>query len=113
MTFEHFRELTNLMITHHKNMSAIHDLGVDLYGAFEENELLINRLWERILTEYGLDWFTWFMYEKNYIEDGIGRPDLTATDQGTPICEDLKGLYEYLVKNNYFKIPIEDAKTGN
>lgn len=113
MTFEHFEELTQLMREHNKNLSAAHTIGIDLYDICEPQEKLVNSLWNIILTDYGLDWFNWFMYEKNYIQDGVGRPDLTAHDGDTPICEDLKGLYEYLVKNNYFKIPVEDAKTGN
>jgi hypothetical protein len=44
------------------------------------------------------------MYEKNYIEDGIGRADLTASNDGQPICENLEGLYKYLTESNYFKI---------
>ena len=113
MTFEIFKDLTNLMVKHSKQMSAAHKLGIDLYDVCEYQERLVNALWDKILTDYGLDWFNWFMYEKNYIKDGIGRADLTAHDGDVEICKDLKGLYEYLVKNNYFKIPVEDAKSGN
>lgn len=113
MTFEHFKELTDLMVEKSKKMSSAHDLGVDLYELNETSEDLINKLWSLILTEHGLDWFNWFMYEKNYIHDGVGRSDLTAHSGETPICEDLKGLYEYLVESNYFKISIDDAKNRN
>ena len=113
MTFEHFKELTDLMVKAQKNKRAAYNLGVDLYEICEPEEMLINSLWDKILTDHGLDWFNWFMYEKAYINDGIGRPSISANDDGKPICEDLKGLYEYLVKNNNFKIPIEDAKSGN
>jgi hypothetical protein len=113
MTFAHFKELTDLMVKHWKNMRAIYDLGISLYDICEPQEVLVSSLWDQILTSDGLEWFNWFMYDKNYIHDGIGRADLTASDEGKPICEDLNGLYEYLVENNYFKIPIEDAKSGN
>ena len=48
------------------------------------------------------------MYEKNYIQDSIGNPEMQAyskTDNGeeVEICKDLEGLYEYLKENNYFK----------
>jgi hypothetical protein len=47
----------------------------------------------------------WFLYEKDYIEDGIGRKELEAwDDDGAEICQNLKGLYDYLTKNNYFKV---------
>ena len=110
MTFEHFKELTDLMVAQTKKNRAAYDAGIDLYEYAEFYESLMHRLWSCLLTDYGLDWFDWFMYEKNYIDDGIGRPDLTANDNDTPICEDLRGLYEYLVKNNYFKVPITDAQ---
>jgi hypothetical protein len=113
MTFDTFKHLTDLMVEHSQKIHKCHDLGIDLFDAFDSQEVLIYKLWRQILTEDGVDWFSWFMYEKDYIHDGVGRADLTAHDNGTPICEDLKGLYEYLVKNNYFKIKIEDAKSSN
>lgn len=113
MTFEKFKELTDLMVSHSTKLGKAHDIGIELYGINEDDEALINNLWSVILTDHGLDWFNWFMYEKEYIYDGVGRADINAHDGGTPICEDLKGLYEYLVKNNYFKIPVGDAKSGN
>jgi hypothetical protein len=113
MTFEKFKELTDLMIENNKKLSDSHRLGIDLYEVCEPQEKLIHSLWDIILTDFGLDWFSWFMYEKNYIDDGIGRCDINAYDGGSVICEDLKGLYDYLVENNYFKIPLEDAKPRN
>lgn len=112
MTFEHFKDLTDLMVKSSARIGQAHDLGIDLYEVVEETETLIHKLWNLILTDHGLDWFSWFMYEKNYIHDGIGN-SLTASDDGKPICEDLQGLYDYLVENSYFKIPVEDAKTRN
>lgn len=114
MTYLEFKELTDLMVKSSNRITQIHELGIDLYEAFEENARLIDRLWANLLTEPGLDWFNWFMYEKDYLHDGVGRLDLTASDDdNTPICEDLERLYEYLVKNNYFKIASVNAETGN
>lgn len=113
MTFEKFKEMVDLMVTASRKKQQAYDLGIDLYEAFEENEALVNRLWDSLLTEEGLDWFNWFMYEKDYLRDGVGKLNFNATDNGTPICEDLNGLYEYLTKNNYFKIPVKDAEAGN
>lgn len=112
MTFDHFKELTDHMISHATKLGRAYDNGIDLYEFTDETETLIHKLWNLILTDHGLDWFSWFMYEKNYIHDGIGN-SLTASDDDKPICEDLQGLYDYLVENNYFKIPVEDAKTRN
>lgn len=113
MTFKEFKTLADLMVEQNRKVSAAYKLNIDLLDFNNSQEVLISNLWSYILTDHGKDWFDWFMYEKNYVHDGIGRADLTANDPNGPICEDLKGLYEYLVKNNYFKIPVEDAKSRN
>lgn len=110
MTFEHFKELTDLMVYQTKKTNSALQVGIDLYDFTENYETLVHKLWSCVLTDHGLDWFMWFMYEKDYVGDGVGRADLTANDQDQPICEDLKGLYEYLVKNNYFKVSIAHAE---
>jgi len=110
MTFTHFKELTDLMVKQTERTASALQLGIELYDFTEQYADLVHKLWSCILTDHGFDWFMWFMYEKDYVGDGVGRADLTAHDDETPICEDLKGLYEYLVKNNYFKVPITDAK---
>jgi hypothetical protein len=62
-------------------------------------------LWGYILTAEGKDWLDWFLYEKGYISDGVGREDLNAWDENKNlICEDLKGLYDYLTAKKYFNV---------
>ena len=112
MTFNKFKTLADLMVAQNQKVSAAYKLNIDLLDFNNSQDVLISNLWSYILTDHGKDWFDWFMYEKNYIHDGIGN-SLTASDDGKPICEDLQGLYDYLVENNYFKIPVEDAKTRN
>ena len=112
MTFNKFKTLADLMVAQNQQVSAAYKLNIDLLDFNNSQDVLISNLWSYILTDHGKDWFDWFMYEKNYIHDGIGN-SLTASDDGKPICEDLQGLYDYLVENNYFKIPVEDAKTRN
>ena len=104
MKFETFKHLTDLMVKHWKAVDSCYNIGIDIMNLLEHQDELVNGLWTEILTTEGLDWFSWFMYEKDYIHDGIGRADLTASDNGNPICETLEGLYDYLVKNNYFKV---------
>jgi hypothetical protein len=48
------------------------------------------------------------MYEKNYLQDGKGNPEMQAfsktnDEEQVEICKDLEGLYNYLIENNYFK----------
>jgi len=90
------------MIKHTKRLRKLYELKVDLVDAFEEYDQVINLLWENILTEYGMDWLSWYLYEKDGIS-GNPRKDLKATDKNKEICKDIKGLYKYLSKNKYFK----------
>lgn len=113
MTFEKFKELTDLMISANKKLSDADSLGLDAHEFCADHEHLINLLWDSLLTDHGIDWFNWFMYEKKYIYDGVGDPTFTAHDDDLPICRDLGELYEYLTKSNYFKIKVEDAKSSN
>jgi len=104
MTFKDFKEMTDLMVKHQQGIDSCYNIGIDITDFIETQNVLVNALWNKILTVEGLDWFNWFMYEKNYIEDGIGKADLTASSDGQPICENLEGLYKYLLDNNYFKV---------
>lgn len=107
MTFEKFKHIVDLMVQNSARLDRSYENGIDLIDFTEGYSVVINYLWGQILTVEGLDWFDWFMYEKNYLQDGIGNPELTAysTDSGeeVEIIKDLKGLYEYLIENNYFK----------
>lgn len=107
MTFEKFKHIVDLMVQNSAKLDRSHENGIDLIDFTEGYSIVINYLWGQILTPEGLDWFDWFMYEKNYLQDGIGNPELTAysTDSGeeVEIIKDLNGLYEYLIENKYFK----------
>lgn len=103
MTFKEFKNLIDLMVENGKKINSIHKLGIGMYEFIDTYDVLIENLWSHILTVEGLDWLNWFLYEKGYINDGIGRDDLTATDNGKKICKNLKGLYTYILEKNYFK----------
>jgi hypothetical protein len=103
MKYKEFKELVDLMVKHEKKINDAYKLNIDLIEFNDDQNKLINALWGHILTVDGVDWFNWFMYEKNYISGNL-RKDLTAYDNsGKEICKDLKGLHEYLVIQMYFK----------
>jgi hypothetical protein len=55
---------------------------------------IIHSLIREIYGDEGLDWWSWFCYENDF-----GRGTLEAWDENeTPICYDLKSLWEYLEK---------------
>jgi hypothetical protein len=107
MTFERFKFITDQMVQNSARIDKSYEQGVDLIEFTEGYHVVINYLWGQLLTTEGLDWFDWFMYEKNYLQDGICDPEMQAfskiNDEEVEICKDLEGLYEYLKENNYFK----------
>lgn len=103
MTYKEFESIIQLMVEHNKKMGKLHDLDIDLYDFNNTQDVIINSLWSQLLTPEGNDWFTWFLYEKNYIQDGKGRKDLKAWKHEKEICKNLKGLYDFLKSEKYFK----------
>ena len=104
MTFEEFKAIIDLMVDNSKRVDAIYDLKIDLLEFNDDNQQLVCLLWKQLLTEEGYDWLQWFLYEKNYIHDGVGGKELQAwDDSGKEICKNLKGLHTYLTKQKYFK----------
>jgi hypothetical protein len=103
MNWKTFDYIISMQIAHNKKVRALYNLKVDLIETFEEQESAIQMLWQSVLTEYGYDWLTWYLYEKDGIS-GKPRKDLDAHDEDdAEICKNLKDLYKYLSKNNYFK----------
>lgn len=113
MTFEEFKQVVDVMVQNSAKLDRSYENGVDLIEFTEGYNVVINYLWGNLLTAEGLDWFDWFMYEKNYLQDGQGNPEMQAFHKtydplineqiSIEICKDLEGLYDYLIENNYFK----------
>jgi hypothetical protein len=107
MTFESFKQITDSMVKSSSQLDKTHEIGIDLLDFVESYHNSIHFLWGQLLTIDGLDWFGWFMYEKNYIQDGIGNLEMQAfsrnNEEQVEICKDLRSLYDYLKENNYFK----------
>ena len=113
MTYPEFKEIVDLLIRRSNKITKTLELGIDLLEFTEDTSQVITKLLSVILTSVGLDWFEWFMYEKGYIEDGVGRKDMNAystdpeTGERTEIVTTLEELYEYLLENNYIKCKTE------
>lgn len=103
MTFEEFKSAVDLMTNHHIKVFRAYDLNIDLIDFCDTQGKLINVLWGHILTEEGLDWFNWFLYEKDGIS-GKPKKNMKAYDNKKEILKDLKGLYNYLTTQKYFKV---------
>ena len=113
MTFDEFKEITDLFIKTSKRQSEAYRLGIDLIEFTDDYQKLSNNLLSIILTKDGLDWFSWFMYEKDFIKGEGGRPDMNAyhldkeTGKQFEIIRNLEELYNYLVENDYIKCKIQ------
>jgi hypothetical protein len=113
MTFEKFKLVIDQMVNNSKKISTTYDNGIDLIDFTDGYHTIIHHLLEEILHPDGLSWLDWFLYEKDYIHDGIGRSDISAFDREynpltnekteVEIIKNLEELHEYLTQNNYFK----------
>lgn len=102
MTYETFETLIQLTIAHHNRIQALYKLRVDVIESFTEQDKIVQTLWQEVLTEFGYDWLSWYLYEKNGVS-GTPREDLKAWDEEkNEICKDVRGLWEYLIKEEYF-----------
>lgn len=103
MEFKDFKECIGNLIVMHQRTSEAYNLKIDIIDYHEPYEKAIYMLWDQILTEPGLDWLSWYLYEKNGIS-GKPRKDLTAYDENKKeICKNLKNLHSFLVENSYFR----------
>lgn len=113
MTFEKFKHVIDQMVNSSKKISNAYSVGIDILDFIEDYSNTIRLLWQEILTPEGLEWLEWFLYDKDYIHDEIGRSDIKAFDRSydpltdekieVEIIRNLSELHEYLTQNNYFK----------
>lgn len=103
MNYKDFKRMIDLMVFNHKNVGKACDIKLDIIEFTDDYNRVINLLLSVIMTEDGLDWFYWFLYEKDGIEGKI-KKDMKAYDENEKeICKNVKELHEYLTKNKYFK----------
>jgi len=103
MEYSKFKSIIELMITHNKKSHIAYNvLAINLYDTFEEQSKAIDLLWHAILTIEGEEWLSWYLYEKDGVS-GNPRKDFKAWDGKKEICKDIKGLYDYLTKQKYFR----------
>jgi hypothetical protein len=92
MTYEKFQEMVNAMQAQDDVVSKLYKVKVDLIDFVDPYHQLIASLLTEIYGPEGCDWFAWFCYENDF-----GKGNCEAWDENqTPICYDLKSLWEYL-----------------
>ena len=103
MEYKLFKQIIDLQIAHSQKIDKLYKLNIDLLEAFDEQEKVIDLLWKQVLTADGDEWLGWYLYEKDGIS-GKPKKDFKAHDGDVEICKDVKGLYDYLSKQKYFKV---------
>ena len=85
-------------------MSKIaYDIGLDTTEMTEPENMVIDILMREVMTKEAYDDYSWFMYEKGYI-DGKLDPNIKSWDKdGNEILKTFDELYEHIVKTDGFK----------
>jgi hypothetical protein len=97
MTIEQFKKLIDLHRQARKDLSELHDIGVDLFeGRYNISDHIENMMEIAIVSsfgEIGAEWVAWFIYETNY----QSNKKYEARDENAElICQDEEGLYNYI-----------------
>ena len=89
MKQEVFTEVLNRLRKQSDKEHALYALDVDLINYSDDHNSVINILLEVYYGKEGADWIGWYLWER----DPVGTID-QATNDGLPICYDIKSLWE-------------------
>jgi hypothetical protein len=89
MKLEVFTEILNKLRKQSDKEHALYVLDVDVSNLSDDYMSVINILLEIYYGKEGADWISWYLWER----DPVGSID-QATDDGKPICYDIKSLWE-------------------
>jgi len=93
MTFPEFEKLIAAIKADSERTHALYRLGVDTIS-YEGHTIIENALGVAAFGKDGWEWIQWFIFERK--DDGTAQ----AWDaDGNPICQDVKGLWEYVTAN--------------
>jgi len=90
MKLEVFTEIINKIIKQSDKVHALYELDIDLINYSDDHNSVINILLEVYYGKDGADWISWYLWER----DPLGTIDQATTNDGKPICYDIKSLWE-------------------
>ena len=90
MKLEVFTEVLNRLRKQSDKEHALYVLDIDTINFSDNYTSVINILLEVYYGKEGSDWIDWYLWER----DPIGTIDQATTNDGTPICYDVKSLWE-------------------
>ena len=90
MKLEVFTEILNKLRKQSDKEHALYVLDIDTINFSDNYTSVINILLEIYYGKEGSDWIYWYLYER----DPVGTIDQATTNDGKPICYDIKSLWE-------------------
>ena len=90
MKLEVFTEILNKLRKQSDKEHALYELDIDTINFSDNYSSVINILLEVYYGKEGTDWIYWYLYER----DPVGTIDQATTNDGKPICYDIKSLWE-------------------
>ena len=90
MKLEVFTEILNRLRKQSDKHDILYELDIDLINFSDDHASVINILLEVYYGKDGADWIGWYLWER----DPLGTIDQATTNDGKPICYDVKSLWE-------------------
>jgi hypothetical protein len=90
MKLEVFTEILNRLRKQSDKHDILYELDIDLINFSDDHASVINILLEVYYGKDGADWISWYLWDR----DPLGTIDQATTNDGTPICYDVKSLWE-------------------
>jgi len=90
MKLEVFTEILNKLRKQSDKEHALYVLDIDTINFSDNYTSVINILLEVYYGKDGADWISWYLWER----DPLGKIDQASTNDGKPICYDVKSLWE-------------------
>jgi hypothetical protein len=92
MTYENFLKVILQLQKQDLIIDNLYKDKVNLVDFVDPYHSIIDTLIKEIYGEEGADWFSWFCYETDYGQKGVGAWD----ENNNPICYSHESLWEYL-----------------
>ena len=99
MKFKEFEQLLKRFRSTMKSLSELHGIGFDFYeGKYDLASDIEGILMLTINSHYkseGVEWIEWFIFENDFGDKKMEAWEETKKGKN-PICQDTKGLWEYI-----------------
>ena len=95
MTYETFLKITLALQKTDRELQELYKKRVDLLHFVDPYHDIIALLIREVYGEEGADWYSWFCYENDFGQKGVGAWD----ENENPICHSFESTWEFLEEN--------------